>query len=145
MSDGERLSARQETSALPARYHLLRPTKPINKDQQLRKLNGSEDFPQLEAYPRLALLLSGWPSCYVTSTPSRRKSRYGDIDYDFEHGVNTTWANVSLRTRLRELLSEGQYQPYGAGAVSRDSRFACRSLSMDLHLLISVQVKGERC
>ena len=44
-------------------------------------------------------------------TPGRRKSRYGDIDYDFEHGVDTTWATVSLRTRLRELLSGGQYQP----------------------------------
>jgi SAM-dependent methyltransferase len=43
--------------------------------------------------------------------PDRRKSRYGDIDYDFEHGVDTTWATVSLRTRLREWLSGGQYQP----------------------------------
>jgi hypothetical protein len=44
-------------------------------------------------------------------TPARRKSRYGDIDYDFEHGVDTTWATVTLRTRLREWLSGGQYQP----------------------------------
>jgi SAM-dependent methyltransferase len=44
-------------------------------------------------------------------TPARRKSRYGDIDFDFEHGVDTTWANVGLRTRLREFLSGGQYQP----------------------------------
>lgn len=44
-------------------------------------------------------------------TPERRKSRYGDIDYDFEHGVDTTWATVSLRTRVREWLSGGQYQP----------------------------------
>jgi hypothetical protein len=44
-------------------------------------------------------------------TPERRKSRYGDIDYDFEHGVDTTWATVSIRTRLREWLSGGQYQP----------------------------------
>jgi len=44
-------------------------------------------------------------------TPTRRKSRYSDIDYDFDHGVDTTWATVSLRTRIRELLSEGQYQP----------------------------------
>ena len=43
--------------------------------------------------------------------PARRKSRFGDIDYDFEHGVDTTWATVSLRTRLREWLSGGQYQP----------------------------------
>jgi len=44
-------------------------------------------------------------------TPSRRRSRYGDIDYDFDHGVDTTWATISLRTRFRELLSGGQYQP----------------------------------
>ena len=43
--------------------------------------------------------------------PERRRSRYGDIDYDFEHGVDTTWATVPLRTRIRELLSGGQYQP----------------------------------
>ena len=44
-------------------------------------------------------------------TPERRRSRYGDIDYDFEHGVDTTWATVSLGTRIREWLSGGQYQP----------------------------------
>lgn len=44
-------------------------------------------------------------------TPARRRSRYGDIDYDFERGVDTTWATVPLRTRIRELLSGGQYQP----------------------------------
>lgn len=43
--------------------------------------------------------------------PARRRSRYGDIDYDFDHSVDTTWANISLRTRVRELLSGGQYQP----------------------------------
>jgi hypothetical protein len=47
----------------------------------------------------------------VDLQPSRRKSRYGDIDYDFDHGVDTTWANISLRTRVREWLSGGQYQP----------------------------------
>ena len=44
-------------------------------------------------------------------TPGRRRSRYGDIEYDFDHGVDTTWATVRLRTRIRELLSGGQYQP----------------------------------
>lgn len=44
-------------------------------------------------------------------TPARRRSRYGDIDFDFEHGVDTTWANIGLRTRLREWISGGQYQP----------------------------------
>ena len=44
-------------------------------------------------------------------TPERKRSRYGDIDYDFDHGVDTTWATIPLRTRLREMLSGGQYQP----------------------------------
>jgi hypothetical protein len=43
--------------------------------------------------------------------PARRRSRYSDIDYDFDHGVDTTWATVPLRTRIREFLSGGQYQP----------------------------------
>lgn len=47
----------------------------------------------------------------VDLTPERRKSRYGDIDFDFDHNVDTTWATVSLRTRFREWLSGGQYQP----------------------------------
>lgn len=43
-------------------------------------------------------------------TPQRRRSRYGDTDYDFDHNVDTTWATVSLRTRLRELIAGAQYQ-----------------------------------
>jgi hypothetical protein len=43
--------------------------------------------------------------------PGRRRSRFGDIDYDFDHGVDTTWATVTLRTRVRELLSGARYQP----------------------------------
>jgi len=42
--------------------------------------------------------------------PERRRSRYGDVDYDFEHGVDTSWATVPLRTRIRELASGAQYQ-----------------------------------
>jgi SAM-dependent methyltransferase len=43
-------------------------------------------------------------------SPARRKSRYGDIDFDFEHNVDTTWATVSLGTRIREWLCGVQYQ-----------------------------------
>jgi SAM-dependent methyltransferase len=43
--------------------------------------------------------------------PSRKRLRYGDIDYDFEHGVNTTWAAPTLSIRLREIFTRGQYQP----------------------------------
>lgn len=42
---------------------------------------------------------------------SRQRLRYGDIDYDFDHGVNTTWARPSLRVRLREIFTRGKYQP----------------------------------
>ncbi len=43
--------------------------------------------------------------------PSRRRLRYGDIDYDFEYRVNTTWARPSLSVRLREVFTRGKYQP----------------------------------
>lgn len=43
-------------------------------------------------------------------SPQRRRSRYGDTDYDFNHNVDTTWATVPFRTRLRELISGAQYQ-----------------------------------
>jgi predicted RNA methylase len=45
------------------------------------------------------------------SFPDRRKSRFGDIDYDCDYGVDTTWARLSLSVRLRELFTERQYQP----------------------------------
>jgi hypothetical protein len=44
-------------------------------------------------------------------SPGRRRSRYGDIDFDFDHGVDTTWATVPLRSRIRELVSGARYQP----------------------------------
>ena len=34
------------------------------------------------------------------STPERHRQRYGDIDYDWEHQVDTTEATVSFRNRL---------------------------------------------
>ncbi len=43
--------------------------------------------------------------------PSRRRLRYGDIDFDWDHDVDTTWANPSLAVRLREVFTSGKYQP----------------------------------
>jgi SAM-dependent methyltransferase len=34
------------------------------------------------------------------STPERRRARYGDMDYDWEHRVNTTSGSVGWRERL---------------------------------------------
>lgn len=45
------------------------------------------------------------------STPSRRRQRYGDIEYDWEARVNTTSANVVGRTRLAGALAGSPYQP----------------------------------
>lgn len=59
----------------------------------------------------LSYYFAGFVQMLRDLTPGRRRSRYGDIDYDFDHGVDTTWATISLRTRFRELLSGGQYQP----------------------------------
>ena len=47
----------------------------------------------------------------VDYLPSRRRMRYGDIDYDFDHRVNTTWARPSLAVRLREVFTRGKYMP----------------------------------
>jgi SAM-dependent methyltransferase len=48
--------------------------------------------------------------------PARRRLRYGDLEYDWQFGVDTTWSNVPLRTRLREIFTEGQYQPVDPAA-----------------------------
>jgi SAM-dependent methyltransferase len=44
------------------------------------------------------------------STPARRRQRYGDIDYDWDHRVDTTGATVSWRDRLLGVL-HSPYQP----------------------------------
>jgi SAM-dependent methyltransferase len=44
------------------------------------------------------------------STPERRRQRYGDMEYDWEHRVNTTSGTVGGRTRLLGLFHSA-YQP----------------------------------
>lgn len=43
--------------------------------------------------------------------PDRRKARYGDLDYDWDHMVDTTRANVPFRTQLAAALTGHQYFP----------------------------------
>jgi SAM-dependent methyltransferase len=71
----------------------------------------SDTFRRRGLFGALAYYSGGLAELLRDLTPQRRRSRYGDIDYDFDHGVDTTWATVSLRTRLREWLSGGKYQP----------------------------------
>ena len=49
--------------------------------------------------------------CVRDSMPERRRSRFGDIDYDCDHAVDTTWARLPLSVRLREIFAERLYQP----------------------------------
>lgn len=45
------------------------------------------------------------------STPERKRLRYGDVEYDWDHHVDTTSATVSHRGRLIAALSGAPYQP----------------------------------
>jgi predicted RNA methylase len=49
--------------------------------------------------------------CVKDSLPERRRSRFGDIDYDCDHAVDTTWARLPISVRLREVFTERLYQP----------------------------------
>jgi len=42
-------------------------------------------------------------------TPSYRRSRYGDLDYDLQQSVNTTRASVSFKTQLVATLAGSPY------------------------------------
>jgi SAM-dependent methyltransferase len=44
------------------------------------------------------------------STPARRRQRYGDMEYDWEHRVNTTSGTVGWRERLLGIFHSA-YQP----------------------------------
>lgn len=43
--------------------------------------------------------------------PDRRKTMYGDLDYDWDHMVDTTRANIPLRTQIAAALTGHQYFP----------------------------------
>src|SRR5579862_2909037 len=51
----------------------------------------------------------GWVF-FRDSLPDRRRQRYGDADYDWDHRVDTTGATVSWRSRLLGLF-HSPYQP----------------------------------
>ncbi len=59
----------------------------------------------------LRYLASEFVEFVKDSFPERRRSRFGDIDYDCDHAVDTTWARLPLSVRLREVFSERLYQP----------------------------------
>lgn len=62
-----------------------------------------------EGNPR-ALLADLW-YFLRDSTPERRRARFGDLDYDFDHHVDTTASNLATGTRLAGALAGAGYQP----------------------------------
>jgi SAM-dependent methyltransferase len=62
------------------------------------------------------------------STPSRRKQRYGDVDYDWDHRVDTTGATVGWRDRLLGMFLS-PYQPTEPELFHE----MLRSLDIDFH------------
>jgi SAM-dependent methyltransferase len=43
--------------------------------------------------------------------PDRRKAKFGDLDYDFDHSMDTTRANVGFRAQMIAALTGHQYFP----------------------------------
>ena len=59
----------------------------------------------------IAQLTRGGFELLRDTLPSRRRLRFGDLDFDFEHRADTTWSNIRFSTRLREVFAGRGYQP----------------------------------
>jgi len=60
--------------------------------------------------PAIGRLIALCCEFLLDSLPARRRQRYGDVDYDWDHRVDTTSATVNWRDRLLGLLNS-PYQP----------------------------------
>lgn len=69
------------------------------------------------------------------SLPERRRQRYGDMEYDWEHRVDTTSATVTWPTRFMGLLSS-PYQP----VPPEDFRAIMSSLALDFRRFTFVDI-----
>lgn len=69
------------------------------------------------------------------SMPDRRRQRYGDVDYDWDHRVDTTAATVGWRDRLLGLLHSA-YQPTDPAAF----REMLDSLNIDFRQFVFIDI-----
>lgn len=69
-----------------------------------------EQSAQRGFFPALRLLAGLLVEFLRDSLPSRRRQRYGDVDFDWDYRVDTTSATVDWRDRLLGLL-HSPYQP----------------------------------
>ncbi len=69
---------------------------------------------RLHEGPLRALLSDLW-YFLRDSTPERRRAHFGDLDYDFDHHVDTTASNLAAGTRLAGAAAGAGYQPTDPG------------------------------
>jgi SAM-dependent methyltransferase len=69
------------------------------------------------------------------STPARRKQRYGDVEYDWDHRVDTTSATVGWRDRLLGMF----LSPYQATEPALFHEMLC-DLDIDLRQYIFIDL-----
>src|SRR5262249_27336931 len=62
------------------------------------------------SFAALGLLLSELWEFVRDSTPEQRRRRYGDVEYDWDHRVDTTSATVGWHDRLLGIF-HSPYQP----------------------------------
>ena len=70
-----------------------------------------ENLPRLGLTRTAGMFLGEMWEFLREATPGRRKQRYGDMDFDWDHRVDTTSANVSRRADLLAALAGHRYQP----------------------------------
>ena len=70
----------------------------------------SDNLPRAGFWRTLRSFFAGIWDFLLESTPEQRRRRYGDVDYDWDHRVDTTSATVSWRDRLHGVFHSA-YQP----------------------------------
>ena len=94
-----------------------------------------------ERYGRLSAtrqLLTKITEFVRESTPERRRQRYGDAEYDWEHRVNTTSAAVGWRDRLLGIF-HSPYQPTDS-ALFREMLEALRQQAGDFQDFVFIDL-----
>src|SRR6202167_2877534 len=84
-------------------------------------------------------LLSALVEFVRDSTPERRRQRYGDAEYDWDHRVNTTSAAVSWRDRFLGVF-HSPYQPTEAGLFHEMIDALCEHTHIDLSEFVFVDL-----
>ncbi|MGA2302449.1 MAG: class I SAM-dependent methyltransferase [Terriglobales bacterium] len=86
-----------------------------------------------------ARLLSVLAEFVRDSTPERRRQRYGDADYDWDHRVNTTSAAVGWRDRLLGVF-HSPYQPTDSVLLHEMIGALCEHAGIDLSEFVFVDL-----